>query len=309
MKREDLTNNTYGYLTVIEMLYGYKKNKNSKPRTFAKCKCICGKEVLREVYSLKSSKYASCGCKRREVKQLYNGRNVDNQKFNRLTVLKTDWNSNPIKVTCKCDCGKIIKVAKNDVICGHTKSCGCLRNENTSKATTKNWSEHIADNGVKFIKQYKMNKKGQWLWECECPFCLTHFYELPARINNGHVCSCGCAVRSKREKMIEEYIINKNYNYKKQFSFKDLKSNKGYVLRFDFAIFDKDNQLSYLLEYDGEQHFHSVEIFGGDNAFNENVKRDKLKNEYCNKNNIKLIRIPYTKTNKEIKEIIDINNP
>ena len=40
------------------------------------------------------------------------------------------------------------------------------------------------------------------------------------------------------------------------------------------------------------------------------MKRDKLKNEYChNNNNIKLIRIPYSKTNKEIKEIIDINNP
>jgi hypothetical protein len=309
MKREDLKGNKYGYLTVLEMVYNYKVKENSRPRTFAKCLCDCGNIVLRDPYMLKKSKYASCGCKKRKIAQLYKGKNVDNCKFNNLTILETDWDSKPIKVKCKCDCGKIVTIAKNEVTSGHTKSCGCLQSKNASKANTKDWSGVVADNGVKFIKQYKMNNKGQWIWECQCPFCYGKFNELPARVNSGHVCSCGCAIRSKREKLIEKYIKNQNYKYKTQFSFDDLKSEKGYLLRFDFAIFNESNKLSYLLEYDGEQHFRPVDIFGGEKAFKENVKRDKLKNEYCQNNNIKLIRIPYSKTNKEIKEIIDINNP
>ena len=41
-----------------------------------------------------------------------------------------------------------------------------------------------------------------------------------------------------------------------------------------------------------------VDFFGGLQKFEENIKKDKIKNDYCKKENIKLIRIPY---NKDIK--------
>jgi hypothetical protein len=47
----------------------------------------------------------------------------------------------------------------------------------------------------------------------------------------------------------------------------------------------------YLIEYDGRQHFSDENtIFN----YNETLKHDKIKNQWCKENNIPLIRIPYT---------------
>ena len=47
-----------------------------------------------------------------------------------------------------------------------------------------------------------------------------------------------------------------------------------------------------------------VSTFGGVEAFERQKKRDKIKNQYCKKNGIKLIRIPYTMKKEEIEPYI-----
>ena len=74
--------------------------------------------------------------------------------------------------------------------------------------------------------------------------------------------------------------------------------NKNAPLRFDFYL----PKYNICIEYNGVQHYKKVEIFGGDKAFEEQKKRDKLKREYCKKNNIKLIEIAY---NDNIKVSMD----
>ena len=44
-------------------------------------------------------------------------------------------------------------------------------------------------------------------------------------------------------------------NFATQYSFSDLRTEKGGVLKFDFAVF-KDNTLYRLIEFDGRQHFY-----------------------------------------------------
>ena len=58
-----------------------------------------------------------------------------------------------------------------------------------------------------------------------------------------------------------------------------------------------------LIEYDGEQHFKT--------AFGQQEEKlilqqlyDNIKTEWCSKNNIKLIRIPYNHKNIKISDII-----
>jgi hypothetical protein len=46
------------------------------------------------------------------------------------------------------------------------------------------------------------------------------------------------------------------------------------------------------IEYDGEQHFRENNIWGKE-SFVRTKKHDKIKNEYCDKNNIRLIRIRF----------------
>lgn len=69
-------------------------------------------------------------------------------------------------------------------------------------------------------------------------------------------------------------------------SFDDCLSEKGYRLYYDFY----SKKYNLLIEADGNQHINS------DNPwYNEyNVRSDEIKNQYCIKNHIRLIRIPYT---------------
>ena len=62
-----------------------------------------------------------------------------------------------------------------------------------------------------------------------------------------------------------------------------------------------DNKLNkYIIEYDGIQHNQYIPFFHTNNNFDISKHRDKLKNKYCNKNNIKILHIPYTSSNIDI---------
>lgn len=63
--------------------------------------------------------------------------------------------------------------------------------------------------------------------------------------------SCGC-IKSFGEKKIASILRKNKINFKQEFTFKDCKTENGYLCRFDFAIFNKDNKLKCLIEYDGK---------------------------------------------------------
>ena len=92
---------------------------------------------------------------------------------------------------------------------------------------------------------------------------------------------------SKGETLIKEYIESKNIEYIHQCIFDDCKYKKK--LRFDFYLPEKN----ICIEYDGEQHYKPIEVFGGVKGFEDTIIRDSIKDEYCKNKNIKMIRIPY----------------
>lgn len=65
--------------------------------------------------------------------------NLSGGVFGRLTVMRScgkDKYRHTLYV-CRCECGNMIVVSGNQLTSGHTKSCGCLRTENVSKARLK----------------------------------------------------------------------------------------------------------------------------------------------------------------------------
>lgn len=62
MKRTDLTNKTFGRLTVLDYAY---TSKNGRP--FWRCKCVCGNVKDIAAKDLKRGTIRSCGCLRRET--------------------------------------------------------------------------------------------------------------------------------------------------------------------------------------------------------------------------------------------------
>jgi len=52
-------------------------------------------------------------------------RHITGQRFGRLTVIETLGR----EVICTCDCGIVKRYLKLNIMAGHTKSCGCYRND------------------------------------------------------------------------------------------------------------------------------------------------------------------------------------
>jgi hypothetical protein len=94
-------------------------------------------------------------------------------------------------------------------------------------------------------------------------------------------------VFSKGEISIEKYLIENKISYQRQYKIEDCRNILP--LPFDFYL----PELNILIEYDGKQHFESIDLFGGEIEFKKRKKNDDIKNKYCKKNKIPLLRIPY----------------
>lgn len=110
-----------------------------------------------------------------------------------------------------------------------------------------------------------------------------------------------CKSISRGENKISKILKKNNIEYIKEHTFDDCKNI--HRLPFDFYIPSKN----IAIEYDGIQHFKPVKFFGGEKELKLRQKLDKIKDMYCEKNNIYLIRIPYTEY-KNVREILIKNN-
>ena len=99
---------------------------------------------------------------------------------------------------------------------------------------------------------------------------------------------------SRGEITIEEILTEAELDFQEEYSFPDLISNNGRPLRFDFAVFDDDGDIDFLIEYQGIQHYQPKEKFGGISGLRKQQFNDMKKREYCKKHNITLVIIPYT---------------
>jgi|694.fasta_scaffold23994_8 hypothetical protein len=100
------------------------------------------------------------------------------------------------------------------------------------------------------------------------------------------------------EKTISSILVSNGIKHVHQYTFADCVDLKP--LPFDIAITDEFNKVKLLIEFHGIQHFESIEFYGGIEALEKTQKRDKIKKDYCKKNNIPLIEIIY-KHNLEIE--------
>lgn len=98
---------------------------------------------------------------------------------------------------------------------------------------------------------------------------------------------------SRGEIKIEEILLSKGIPFEEEYSFPDLISSSGHPLRFDFAIFNDEGELDFLIEYQGIQHYEPKSKFGGYVGLRKQQFNDMKKREYCKQHNIILICIPY----------------
>ena len=155
----------------------------------------------------------------------------------------------------------------------------------------------------KLVALYPTDKRANnnnIMWHCKCE-CGNYVDVSSNNLKRGHNTSCGCMKSSNREKMISKILNFYHISFIKEKSFDDCKNQKGNSkLFFDFYL----PGFNTVIEYDGELHYKVSNCYGGEARLEVIHINDNIKNDYCKMHNIKMIRIPYTKTNKEIKQII-----
>lgn len=132
-------------------------------------------------------------------------------------------------------------------------------------------------------------------------------YETTSRelLYNNDICpSCHPKERSIGEQKIDRWLIDNGYDFETEKIIDGCKHEKH--LRFDFIIYKEDRSVLLVIEFDGKQHYEPVGFFGGDDGFALTRVRDGIKDSFCEKNGIPLLRIPYFKE-KDIPKILKVN--
>lgn len=231
--------------------------------------------------------------------------NETGNKYGRWTVIKRVENNyrGNAQWLCKCDCGNEKVVTGIALRSGRSQSCGCLQKEKVRDLGYNNTPDLIGQRFGKLIVKERIvgdkKNKGKWLCECDCG---SETKVLTNHLISGHTQSCGC-VSSFGEVQIANILSQYGIIFSKEYTFPELKSEKNYALRFDFAIFNHNNTLVFLIECDGKQHQDPKNGYWNKDLFHN----DKLKDQYCNNNNIVLYRIQYkdkADISKEVKDIL-----
>lgn len=130
--------------------------------------------------------------------------------------------------------------------------------------------------------------------EHECLLCNHKWYSTPQNVEK--YLSCPSCNRSKGEAHISSFLNNHKIKYEREYRIDDCRDKRA--LPFDFAIFDCNDNLIFLIEYQGKQHytpsqFGNISLDKAKQNLQECQRRDQIKLDYCIKHNIDLLIISY----------------
>ena len=201
---------------------------------------------------------------------------VDISRGKLLSLYKMKgWTVKQIANYFNCDIGAVSKHINAVGLNGRTKE---KINVILSKSCAKGHIIKLVEN------KYKGDHKKQ-IYKCDCG--KTHYINWITIRGSiyyyGGIFVCHTLI-PYGEFLVEKFLKDTEYNYKKQYSFEDLVDKSK--LLFDFAVF-KNQRLLFLIEHDGKYHNSGEEL----TRLHNNLSHDKMKNQYCKEKDIPLLRI------------------
>lgn len=258
-------------LKYFEKLEEFKEPQDEHYKIKVKCKQCGGVFIYHrdELYRNPDKKCPKC-----------NKGYMIGETIGELTIISKEVDEkNCLKYICSCSCGKIIKLTGTEL--NSRKTCGTHFDKEDIIGQTFG--------KLTVVKSTEDFKGHQRLYECKCE-CGGTTIVSRGNLLSGHTLSCGCLL-SKGEEQISKILLDNNIIFEKQKTFTDCYSiNSCAKSRFDFYVNN-----SYIIEFDGEQHFSNCKLscWGKENEYQTVHQRDLLKNNYCFEHNIPIIRIPY----------------
>lgn len=219
-------------------------------------------------------------------------------------VIERDWHptskSHATFWISECQqCGNRASVRKEDLM-KNPRSCNnckglTIRQVFEEKGITKT-PIHVGDRfghlTIIGLAGSEHRRRGYWKCQCDCGTILdvrTDNLLGQKGDDHGRTISCGCATLSSGELKIQRILDEYNISYVTHYKIPEL----SHYMSFDVAIMSAKKKILKLIEYDGEQHFHEIEYFGGWEAFAKQQERDQRKDKYCEEQGLLLQRIPY----------------
>lgn len=213
--------------------------------------------------------------------------------------------SNPVEIICSIH-GSFSQTP-ND----HLNGCGCPKcgKLNSAQKQTKpqeafiQQAKEVHDSKYTYNKTNYINEKTKVIITCPIH---GDFEQWPCNHLQGQGCpKCGRELvaknhSSKGELQVKTILEKYKINFKYQYTLKHKINNR--FVTVDFIC--KYNDETFVIEYNGQQHYKPVEIFGGQNMFELQQIRDNGLRDLCSKYNVHLIEIPYTVKINQIEQII-----
>jgi hypothetical protein len=200
-------------------------------------------------------------------------------------------------------CGYESLISPTDFLQG----CRCHRcTKSTKSKTTEIFKLQVYDLVFDEYEVLSEYKKGYLPIKMKHILCNNIYESTPDNFLAGRRCPECTNSESLNENIIRIFLQQNNINFEPEYKFNDCRNILP--LPFDFAILDINKNLKHLIEFDGEHHYRPI-TFGGmpmeEAIINHKAtkRNDKIKNKYCEKNNIDLIRIPYWEA-KNINQIL-----
>ena len=228
----------------------------------------------------------------------------------RCRLLSKNYTRASNYLSLKCHCGNKFKRRFDGILRAielYKKEIGCPECSKCIKWTDELLKEYISKNtkSTLFKKEEYKNNRSPLTLQCECGDLYKRtFKSIQENITKKHNVSCPKCRISSGEKLVGDLLDSLCIDYEREKIYDGLVGEAGKSLRYDFAV-KSANEVFCLIEYDGIQHFQPVDIWGGEGALKRTKERDLIKNRYAqNTLGLSIIRIPYWKTEEEVKGII-----
>lgn len=216
---------------------------------------------------------------------------IHNNKYDYSLV--TEYVNNKTKVNIICEKHGVFNIRIGDHM---NDEIGCA--ECTLDRFRTTTEDFIKRSNIKHCNKYKYSSNIEFRSnrdkiEIECSKHGIFKQRVISHLNGS---GCPKCKRPKGEIEISKELEKMNIKYFEQHKFIDCKFIN--MLRFDFYLPNEN----ICIEYNGEQHYRPVSIFGGEKSFKTQILKDEIKRKYCIDNNIKLIVIRYD------ENVVDVLN-
>lgn len=267
----------------------YKNNK-----TKLKIECGICKYIFYPCYN--NYKDNETGCIKCENKlKIEYEKVVDfiDKQGDKLLTEKGDYKNNATVLTIQCGiCNELFyppfyQYKNRNTRC---RKCGIKKMKEKLKLSFEFVKNYI-ENDKKYVLVSETYINSKIKLKIKCLKCNKIFNPSFNQFKNRES-GCPNCNQSHGERKIQDYLTKNNIKFVPQYKIENCKNKR--CLPFDFYL----PEFNKLIEFDGKQHF-KVNKFFGEKAFEQTQIHDNIKTNYCNNNNIFLLRIDYT----EIKNI------